>query len=85
MTTRAYSQLFLDKACRTVGNMLYYAVVAFGIVRTDFLKRFIRSDVAEQLENGSPKYIAGNSRMELYTRYCSIRRADRILRVTARS
>lgn len=66
MTTHAYSQLYLGKECRAVGNMLHDAVVEFGINRTGFLKRFIQSDVAEQLENGNPKYIAGKSGMELF-------------------
>ena len=66
MTTHAYSQLYLGKECRAVGNMLHDAVVEFGINRIDLLKRFIQSDVAEQLENGNPKYIAGKSGMELF-------------------
>lgn len=66
MTTHAYSQLYLGKECRAVGNMLHDAVVEFGINRTDLLKRFIQSDVAEQFENGNPKYIAGKSGMELF-------------------
>lgn len=66
MTTHAYSQLYLGKECRAVDNMLHDAVVEFGINRTDLLKRFIQSDVAEQLENGNPKYIAGKSGMELF-------------------
>ena len=66
MTTHAYSQLYLSKASRTVGNMLHDAVLEFGISGTDFLKRFIQSDVAEQFENGNPKYIAGKSGLELF-------------------
>lgn len=66
MTTHAYSQLYLSKASRTVGNMLHDAVLEFGINGTDFLKRFIQSDVAEQFENGNPKYIAGKSGLELF-------------------
>ena len=66
MTTHAYSQLYLGKECRAAGNMLHDAVVEFGINRTDLLKRFIQSDVAVQLENGNPKYIAGKSGMELF-------------------
>lgn len=66
MTTHAYSQLYLGKECRAVGNMLHDAVVEFGINRTDLLKRFIQSDVADQFENGNPKYIAGKSGMELF-------------------
>ncbi len=66
MTTHAYSQLYLSKASRTVGNMFHDAVVEFGIDGTDFLKRFIQSDVAEQFESGNPKYIAGKSGLELF-------------------
>lgn len=66
MTTHAYSQLYLSKASRAVGNMLHDAVLEFGMGGTDFLKRFIQSDVAEQFESGNPKYIAGKSGMELF-------------------
>ncbi len=66
MTTHAYSQLYLAKSTRAVGNMLHDAVVEYGIDGTNFLKRFIQSDIAEQFENGNPKYIAGKSGMELF-------------------
>ena len=66
MTTHAYSPLYLAKASRAVGNMLHDAVLEFGIDGTDFLRRFIQSDVAEQFENGNPKYIAGKSGLELF-------------------
>ena len=66
MTIHAYSQLYLSKASRAVGNMLHDAVVEFDISGTDFLKRFIQSDVAEQFESGNPKYIAGKSGLELF-------------------
>ena len=66
MTTHAYSQLYLSKASRAVGNMLHDAVLEFGMDGTDFLKRFIQSDVAVQIENGNPKYIAGKSGLELF-------------------
>ena len=66
MTTHAYSPLYLAKASRAVGNMLHDAVLEFGMNGADFLKRFIQSDVAEQFENGNPKYIAGKSGLELF-------------------
>ncbi len=66
MMTHAYSQLYLSKASRSIGNMLHNAVLEFGMDGTDFLNRFIQSDVAEQFENGNPKYIAGKSGMELF-------------------
>ena len=64
MMTHAYSPLYLGKCA--VGNMLHDAVLEFGRDGTDFLKRFIQSGVAEQIESGSPKYIAGKSGMELF-------------------
>lgn len=66
MTTHAYSQLYLSKASRAVGNMLHDAVVGFGMDGEDFLKRFIQSDIAEEIESGNPKYIAGKSGLELF-------------------
>ena len=66
MTTHAYNQLYLNKSSRSVGNMLHDAVLEFGMDGTDFLKRFIQSDVAEQIESGNPKYIAGKSGLELF-------------------
>lgn len=66
MMTHAYNQLYLAKSSRVVGNMLHDAVYEFGIDGADFLNRFIQSDVAEQFENGNPKYIAGKSGLELF-------------------
>ena len=66
MTTHAYSPLYLSKASRAVGNMLHDAVVELGLEGEDFLKRFIQSDVAEEIESGNPKYIAGKSGLELF-------------------
>ena len=66
MTTHAYSQLYLGKASRAIGNMLHDAVIEFGMNGEDFLKRFIQSDIAEEIESGNPKYIAGKSGLELF-------------------
>ena len=66
MMLHAYSSLYLDKSSRTLGNMLHDAVIEFGMDGTDFLNRFIQSDIAEQFENGNPKYIAGKSGAELF-------------------
>lgn len=66
MMTHAYSPLYLSKSSRAVGNMLHDAVLEFGMDGTDFLKRFIQSDVAGQIESGNPKYIAGKSGLELF-------------------
>ena len=66
MMTHAYSQLYLSKSSRAVGNMLHDAVCEFGMNGDDFLKRFIQSDIAEEIESGNPKYIAGKSGLELF-------------------
>ena len=66
MMTYAYSQIYLAKISRAVGNMLHDAVYEFKMDGSDFLNRFIQSDVAEQIENGNPKYIAGKSGIELF-------------------
>ncbi len=66
MMTHAYSQLYLAKASRAVGNMLHDAVMEFGMDGEGFLKLFIQSDIAKEFENGNPKYIAGKSGLELF-------------------
>ena len=66
MTTHAYSQLYLSKASRAIGNMLHDAVIEFGMDGEDFLDRFIQSNIAEEIESGNPKYIAGKSGLELF-------------------
>lgn len=66
MTTRAYSPLYLNKATRAMGNMLHDAVLEFGMNGKDFLEQFVQSEVAEEFENGNPKYIAGRSGLELF-------------------
>lgn len=66
MMTHAYNQIYLAKTSRSIGNMLHDAVYEFGMDGADFLNRFIQSGVAEQIENGNPKYIAGKSGLELF-------------------
>lgn len=66
MMIHAYSQTYLAKISRAVGNMLHYAVLEFNIDGSDFLDSFIQSGIAEQIENGNPKYIAGKSGLELF-------------------
>lgn len=67
MTTPAYNPIYLSKAAKAVGNMLHDAVLEFGYDGSDFLRLFIQSDIAEQIENGNPKYVAGKSGVELFT------------------
>lgn len=67
MAIPAYNSIYLSKTARSIGNMLHNAVLEFGYNGNDFLRMFIQSDVAEQIENANPKYLAGKSGMELLT------------------
>lgn len=64
--TPAYSPIYLNKAARTLGNMLHDAVLEYGQDGSEFLQQFARSDIAEQFAEGHPKYVAGKSGNELY-------------------
>lgn len=66
MMTPAYNSIYLSKAARTVGNMLHAAVLECGYDGDEFLHMFIQTDIAEQIESGNPKYIAGKSGTELF-------------------
>ena len=66
MIIHAYSKLYLSKTSRTVGNMLHDAVVEFGMDGDEFLKLFVQSGIASEIEDGNPKYIAGKSGLELF-------------------
>ncbi len=62
----AYDAIYLDKAIRNVGNMLHDAVYEYGEDGGQFLQMFLQSGIAEQIESGNPKYVAGRSGAELY-------------------
>lgn len=66
MTIHAYSPLYLDRSSRVIGNMLHNAVEKYKLDGTQFLKYFIQSGIARQIENGNPKYLAGKSGLELF-------------------
>ena len=57
MMMHAYNPIYLSKVSRAVGNMLHDAVYVFEINGNDFLQQFIQSGIAEEIENGNPKYI----------------------------
>ena len=66
METRAYNQLYLNRAARAAGNMLHSATVGAGMDGTDFLVCFVQSGIAEQFEEGNPRFVAGMSGSELF-------------------
>lgn len=67
MTTPAYNPIYLSKAAKALGNMLHGAVLEFNYDGGEFLHLFIQSEIAKQIEDGNPKYIAGKSGLELLT------------------
>ena len=66
MMTPAYNPMYLSKAARAVGNMLHDAVLEFGYDGSEFLQLLIQSEVAAEIEQGNPKYVAGKSGLELF-------------------
>ena len=50
MTTHAYSQLYLAKSSRAIGNMLHNAVLEYEMDGHDFWARFIQSDIGKSYE-----------------------------------
>ena len=67
MMTPVYNATYLSKAEKSVGNMLHDAVIEFGYKGDEFLHMFIQSGIAEEIESGNPKYIAGKSGIELFS------------------
>ena len=63
--TRAYQEIYLNKAQSVIGDAFDYAVNACGIIGTDFVKLFIASSVSKRMENGEPAYLAGKSGIEI--------------------
>lgn len=65
--THAYNPIYLNKAARSLGNMLHDAVLEYGLDGNEFLRYFVQSGIAEQIEEGNPKYLAGKSGLELFS------------------
>ncbi|MBR0464146.1 MAG: helix-turn-helix transcriptional regulator [Clostridia bacterium] len=67
MTTRAYQEIYLNKAQAALGDAFDYAINACHIPGSDFVKLFIASSVSRRMENGEPALLAGKSGIELAT------------------
>ncbi len=61
----AYSELYLDNAMETLGEMFSYAVDVCSYDPDEFFQWFIQSTLAEEFGKGNPKYVAGLSGAEL--------------------
>lgn len=66
MMTRDCSQDYIETVSRACGNMLHAAVLEYCLGGADFLQKFIQSGIAEHIKEGSPKYLAGESGLELF-------------------
>ena len=67
MMTRAYQEIYLNKAQSILGDAFDYAINTCGILGSNFIKLFLASTVSERMENGEPAYLAGKSGIELVT------------------
>lgn len=65
MMMHAYDRMYLSKVSRTLGNMLHDAVIEYGFDGELFLRQFIQSRIAHEIETGNPKYLAGFSGHEM--------------------
>ncbi len=65
MMTRAYQEIYLDKAQSVLGDAFDYAVNTYGIPGSDFVKLFIASSVSKRMENGEPACLLGKSGIEI--------------------
>ena len=63
--THAYSELYLDDAMLSLGDMLEYAICDCGYEPDMFFSQFITSGIAEKFGCGNPKYNVGMSGVEL--------------------
>ena len=63
--TRAYQEIYLNKAQSVLGDAFDYAINTCGIVGNDFIKLFSASTVSGRMENGEPATLAGMSGIEI--------------------
>lgn len=63
--THAYSELYLDDAMLTMGDMFEYAICDCGYEPDMFFSMFLSSGIAEKFGCGNPKYNGGMSGVEL--------------------
>lgn len=63
--THAYREIYLNNAQSALGDAFDYAVNICGIPGGEFVKLFVVSSVAVQMENGEPAFVAGKSGIEI--------------------
>ncbi len=65
MAIRAYNELYIDSAQRTLGDAFDFAIVTLCIDPSDFEKMIVKSDAIIQFESGNPAYVCGINGCEL--------------------
>jgi DNA-binding transcriptional regulator YiaG len=63
--TRAYQEIYLNKAQSVLGDAFDYAVNSCKLSGESFVKMFTASSLSKKIENGEPAYIAGKSGIEI--------------------
>ena len=63
--TRAYQEIYLNKAQSVLGDAFDYAINTCDIAGNDFIKLFSASTVSGRMENGEPATLAGMSVIEI--------------------
>jgi DNA-binding XRE family transcriptional regulator len=63
--TRAYQEIYLNKAQSLLGDAFDYAINTCGFSGSSFIKLFLASSVCNRMENGEPACIAGKSGIEI--------------------
>jgi DNA-binding transcriptional regulator YiaG len=63
--TRAYQEIYLNKAQTVLGDAFDYAVNSCKLSGESFVKMFTASSLSKKIENGEPAYIAGKSGIEI--------------------
>lgn len=62
---RAYNEMYLEDAMRNLGTAFDFAKNSLQIEMDDFYISFVNSGIAEQFEDGVPKYVCGMSGIEI--------------------
>lgn len=60
MAIKSYNDLYLSDVADNIGTMFEYAI-SCGYGPKKFWSMFVRSQVAQQIEKGNPKYLSGYS------------------------
>lgn len=63
--TRAYQEIYLNKAQSVLGDAFDYAINTCGMTGDNFVKLFLASTISKRMENGEPTYLAGKSGIEI--------------------